>query len=468
MGIIRADKNIIYIWVNKTEFIYNTKDFPFLQNIISHAVSGRNIHIIIYQSSNLDKLDKNIQGLQADLSSANLKNIYIYKLEELFSNQPELVQLASNLLENCGSLANSIDLVKVMIGANLEKLKLNQGLLADMDCIIPENITLDTPSLSIYPLIDKDIKFERDYIDIINCYIENGFSLVFHEKNKVFNEILNEITAKNLDYFYKKPNDGVYSIYVEKLIQYFTKSKEINGQLMEKYRKFSDLPEPAKIELANQLENIAYMRGSSWSEKTKNAEKENIPLVLIEGFQPVYPSELYSLGTHVLFNQLDEAFLLLEKLVKKGWDVNVEFEWINALQEKESIVYYLLERNSQVQGDKLKTACNIVEFLMKNGLNADDKLLRFFEEIYKPRALSEHEELREAFKEYARVFANIYSLDYCQMLFNANIDKATNDDKNQSLFVSPKQLFFKQDDKDKESSILSTETESNIPDNYKM
>ncbi|WP_033227238.1 hypothetical protein [Rickettsiella massiliensis] len=464
MGTMRADKDIIYIWVNKTEFIYNTKDFPFLQNIISHAVSGRNIHIIIYQSSNLDQLDKNIQGLQTNLLSANLKNIYIYKLEALFSNQPELVQLVSNLLENCKSLANPIDLVKVMIGANLEKLKLNQGLLADMDCIIPENIILDTPSLSIFPLIDEKLEFERDYAGIINCYIENGFSLVFHRKNKVFNEILNEIIAKNLDYFYEKPNDAVYSIYVEKLIQYFTKSEEINDQLMKKYRQFSDLPESVKIELANPLQDIIYMRGGSWGEKTKNAAKQNIPLVFMAGSQPVYPFELDNLSTNVLFHRLDNALLLLKKLVKKGWDVNEKLEWINDLQEKESIVYHLLERNSKVQGDKLKTACNIVMFLMQNGLKADDKLLSFFKKIYEPKELSKSKELREAFKEYARVFANTYRLNYGQMLFNTNIDKATNDDKSQSLFVAPKCSFFKQDGQ--ESSKLSATV--SIPANYQM
>lgn len=410
MKTIHADKEIIYIWANKTAFIYNEKKFPFLQNIISHAVSGRSIHIIVHQLANLEQLDKSIKELNSKLLLANIKNIYIHQLEKLFSDQPKLIMLVSNILKDCkSSLANPIDLIKVMVGANLEKLNLKQALLADMDCIIPENIMLHAHSLNVFPLLDKARSF-RKVCGTLDCYIENGFSLILDPKNALFNEILAEVSAKDLDYFHKNPNDAVYSIYVEKLIQHFTKSSEKNEHLMKKYRLFSDLEPSVKIELT-QLEGIKYDRGASWHEKEKKVSN-TMPLVFMAGAQPVYPLELNKLKNDILSCQLDDVRLLLEKLLKKGWDANEAFEWINELQKQENVLYYLIEHHSGAEGENLKTISDIIVFLMENGLNLDKKLLSFFMQTYRPTLE------RESFKVYAKVFADKYGLDYERMLLD--------------------------------------------------
>ena len=461
MKILRADKEIIYLWVNRTDFIYNKKEFPFLQNIISHAIPKRNIHIIFFQLTNLDELDKNIKALNDKLLSAGLKNIHCYKLTELFSEETKLLEWIAYLLSHCKSLANPIDLVKVMVGANLKKLNLEQGLLADMDCIIPENLRLSVNALSVFPLIDKKTRFENDYRGILNCYVENGFSLILHSKNSLFNEVLTKISAKKIDYFCKKPNDGVYSLYVETLIQYFTNNPmACNEQLMKKYRNFSDLPGLIKDELT-QLEAIAYYRGNSWCDDRKEVLKEDLRLVFIAGYQPIYPQEISQLKHAILFNQLDKAFYLLQKLIKKGWNPNEKIEWINALQKEENILYYLLERNAEVSKENLKRASQCIVLLMENGLTADDNVLSFFMQTY------HSPEFKEAFEVYAKVFADNYGLDYARMLSDSNHDlipspsifkcnltwryiqpelktvEVSNDSKESSMDKPQKPLFFK-------------------------
>lgn len=415
MKTIRADKDIIYIWANKTEFIYNKKDYPFLQNIIAHALPGRNIHIILYQPDNLKQFNVDLEKLKLNLSSANIKNIYIYQLKELFSDQPKQLDLVYNFFKNCKSLANSIDLIKIMVAANLKKLNLEQGLLADMDCIIPKNLSLHVMSLNVFPLLNRNTNFTKDHDGITDCYVENGFSFVLGENNPLFNEILNEVNIKSLDYFYTRPTDAVYTIYAEKLIRYFTKSSDKICQLslMEQYKLFSNLPEEIKAELDNDLHKIQFDRGNSWNVNKKNGSKD-IPLVFKAGYHPIYPelNALNELQHNILFNKLDRALPALKNLVEKGWNVNDEFAYINKLQQKENILYYLLERTSEATGKDLEIASDMIDFIIEKGLNLDDKLLSFFMQYYKSAST------KDALNAYAKVFADKYNLDYSQLLID--------------------------------------------------
>lgn len=416
MNEVQADSHLIYFWTNPRNFIFNTGKHPFLQNIIAHAWTERTLHVVIYHP-NLNQFDKQLIDLKCKLQEQKINNICFYKLQEVFANQPAYIERVFKLFARCQSLANPIDFIKIIVGANLVNFGLKQGLLVDMDCIVPKEIELHVGSLSVYPAVDPHLEFEQCGIDAFNSYIENSFSFVLGEKNKIFSKILTEIMKMELTYFYQRETDGVYLIYLKILMQYFTNEDKDNNYLSQKYKNFHCLPPSITKALATSLTKIQTYRGGGWYQEESITLEKEIPLVFVRGYQPVYPKELDDLISAIFNKKFSSVQIRLDHLIKKEWNPNQKIIFNTLLEKKENILYFFILRNLKIKGKNIKTAAKIIEFILDNGLKKDEKLLSFFMQLSKPRL---H---RDCFYEYARVFADNYQLDYKQMLIDIDTEQ---------------------------------------------
>ncbi|ASQ46184.1 hypothetical protein clem_08160 [Legionella clemsonensis] len=371
--------NIIYIWVtNNTPFnpshdycpIFNSDNYPFLQNAIAHSSDSRRVHIVqcnLHQNTGIDDAFVN---LQSDCVARGL-NI---KIHNLFNLAKDDVQFCQLIKRRALQFSHIIDLAKIYIGANLHQLGLDEAVISDFDCVIPEHLEVSFEHFDVLPLIEKDLDCIRiDYMGAIDHYLENGFSAVKGGKNTTYQNMLKRAKEKDSSYYNSFKEDAVYRIFITEILRAIApeENKALDSEtLFKKYARHSMLENTIKTELFQLQDLIIYDRGGSWLPHKKSPNKRPI---LKSGSYPIFQREIRELNRMVCFpSEGAKLILKVNFLLKKGFDINRPIDWNNSLQKESSLLANFLAR---FDNDKASYFLDNFKKLINLGADVNDDVL---------------------------------------------------------------------------------------------
>ena len=375
-----ADTYLIYIWVNRRDYVFNNQEYPFLQNMIGHALEHREVYCIYYQKHNM----KYYRKIGQRLRKAGINNLKFINFKSLFKkNEKNILDLITAFMNGFENLANAIDTVKIIIASKLEILNLKYALILDMDTNVPPflNITTDLEFLPLC-ITNGSSKTFIDDLGISDSFIENGAIFVIGSKNQFFSDLYDYIVK----YYWEKIalsgnkhdeplNYFVYRFFHETTIRRFTNCSGLD--LYQKFNRFYVLPQNLKVQLF-QMTKIKFFRGNSWRIQYPRIE---IPLHYERNRFPLFPGNLIDLYERfILDKKLNNVYKTLWGICEKNYDLNLPFEWCNFTQKVENVFYIFIEKCYNTKDIILFE--EIIKLMLKNKLRVNTRLVKFQKLFY--------------------------------------------------------------------------------------
>merc|ERR1711916_112426 len=258
---------IVSLWYNKDKFIFNTSSYPFLHNIEYH---NNTYNYIVYYF------------MEEECEIPVIPTIQFINFKNIFGDYVDLINGENNI-------GNKIDIMKLALIKECEKINYKYILYMDMDC---EVLNFDIEKIKnnkrfIEPFFDKSTKtFYKDCLDIalnFDFYIEN-YAFLLNKENKKTVEI---------DFKYKGNKNicWVYKEYVKIIYRYYENKNYIFPELVE------------DLKFQNSFD-IGFERGDSWKPEN-NFKKDRYNYNRIK--KPVYQRVLYELYINILRNDVKEV-----------------------------------------------------------------------------------------------------------------------------------------------------------------
>lgn len=305
---------IVSVWYNKDKFIFNTSVYPFLHNIEYH----NNIYnYIVYYF------------IEEDCDIPNIPSIQFIDFKKMFKEYTYLINKENKV-------GNKIDIMKLILIKECEKINYNYILYMDMDC---EIINFDIKKIKnnkrfIEPFFDESMEtLCKEYLDVdidFDFYIEN-YAFLLNKDNKKIDEInFKNKGSNNICWVYKQYVKIIYQYYYEKKNYIFPKL-------------FEDL------EFENSID-ISFERGHSW--KIQNNFKKEI-YVYNRTKKPVYQKVLCELYYNILDKDVKEVRKKIITLLELDYKFIEKFNWSNSLQKDVNLYGVLKDRWSEKEIKKL-------------------------------------------------------------------------------------------------------------------